>query len=71
MQTIDTPCKKICTLHPDQQLCTGCGRTLAEIERWAALSPAERIGLMQVANERLATMGQVEVRAALPAVGNR
>ena len=34
MQTVDTPCKKICTLHPQLQLCTGCGRTLAEIECW-------------------------------------
>jgi len=68
MQTIDTPCKKICTLHPQLQLCTGCGRTLAEIERWTALSPAERIGLIQVANERLATIE--EVQAPPSAVGN-
>jgi predicted Fe-S protein YdhL (DUF1289 family) len=70
MQTIDTPCKKICALHPDQQLCTGCGRTLAEIERWTALSPAERIGLIQVAKERLAALGKAVVQTSSTAVGN-
>jgi predicted Fe-S protein YdhL (DUF1289 family) len=56
MQPIDTPCKKICTLHPQLQLCTGCGRTLSEIERWTALSDAERTGVMQVAKDRLAAL---------------
>jgi uncharacterized protein len=56
MQTINTPCKKICTLHPELQLCTGCGRTLEEIGRWMALSNAERIGLIAIARQRLAAL---------------
>ena len=56
MQNIDTPCKKICTLHLQLQLCTGCGRTLAEIERWTALSDPERIGLIEVARQRLVAL---------------
>jgi len=56
MQNIDTPCKKICTLHLQLQLCTGCGRTLAEIERWTALSDRERIGLIDVARQRLVAL---------------
>ena len=53
MPTIDTPCTKICTLDPAQQICIGCGRNLDEIERWSRLSSEERIRLMAVARERL------------------
>jgi uncharacterized protein len=56
MAPIDTPCRKICTLHPGMQICTGCGRNLSEIERWAVLSPGERISLMEIARERLAKL---------------
>jgi len=38
---IPTPCKAVCRLGPDQ-ICDGCGRTIAEIARWALLAPAER-----------------------------
>jgi predicted Fe-S protein YdhL (DUF1289 family) len=50
---IDSPCTKVCTLHPRLNICVGCGRTLAEIERWPALSSQERIGLMTLISERL------------------
>jgi uncharacterized protein len=54
MLPIDSPCTKVCTLHPRVQVCTGCGRTLAEIERWPALSTPERLRLMDVIRDRLA-----------------
>ena len=50
---IDTPCIKICTLHPTLGICIGCGRDLAEIERWPRLTARERATLMDVARERL------------------
>ncbi len=53
MPTIDSPCTKVCTLHPRLKLCTGCGRTLEEIERWPVLSSQERIGLMTLIGKRL------------------
>ena len=53
MLPIDTPCTKICTLHPQLQICLGCGRNLAEIESWPTLSPDERIGLMDAVRRRL------------------
>lgn len=53
MQTIDSPCKKVCTLHPQMPICTGCGRNLSEIERWPSLSSAERIELMATVHKRL------------------
>lgn len=48
---IDSPCVKICVIHPRAGICTGCHRTRDEIARWSAMS----------ANERAA------IRAALPA----
>jgi len=56
MQTIDTPCRKICTLHPRLHLCLGCGRTIEEIGRWLALSPEDRIAIMNMARQRLSAL---------------
>jgi len=51
--TIDSPCTKVCTLHPRVPVCTGCGRNLSEIERWPTLKAEERIELMDVVRKRL------------------
>ena len=51
---IETPCAKICVLDAGRRLCLGCGRTVAEIARWTALSAAERGRIMDVLPERLA-----------------
>lgn len=43
---IDSPCVKICTLDARSGLCLGCGRTVDEIARWSAMSPAELARVM-------------------------
>jgi predicted Fe-S protein YdhL (DUF1289 family) len=53
MLPIDSPCTKVCTLHPRVPVCTGCGRTLSEIERWSRLTTQERLDLMGVVRDRL------------------
>jgi predicted Fe-S protein YdhL (DUF1289 family) len=50
---IKTPCEKICVLDPPSGLCRGCGRTLAEIERWTAYSDGERARVMAELPSRL------------------
>jgi uncharacterized protein len=55
---IDSPCTKICTLHPTLRICIGCGRDLTEIERWSQLSAHERAAVMGAARERLALMSR-------------
>jgi predicted Fe-S protein YdhL (DUF1289 family) len=55
---IETPCTKICTLHPALQICIGCGRDLSEIARWSELSASERAQLMGVARRRLAQISR-------------
>jgi predicted Fe-S protein YdhL (DUF1289 family) len=41
-----TPCIKVCVIDPASGLCTGCGRTLAEIATWGGLEHAERRRIM-------------------------
>jgi predicted Fe-S protein YdhL (DUF1289 family) len=42
----DTPCIKVCAIDAGTGLCAGCGRTIEEIARWAAMTDAERKGIM-------------------------
>ena len=53
---IDTPCDKVCALDPVSGLCLGCGRSLAEIERWVAFSDGERSRVMAELPRRLEAM---------------
>ena len=46
MAAIETPCIKICVMNPATGLCTGCGRTLEEIGRWASLDAQTRKRVM-------------------------
>ncbi|MCY4461197.1 MAG: DUF1289 domain-containing protein [Albidovulum sp.] len=42
----DSPCKKICIIHPESGLCLGCFRTAAEIRRWAKFPEEKRHELL-------------------------
>jgi predicted Fe-S protein YdhL (DUF1289 family) len=63
MATIETPCEKICIVDLPSGLCRGCGRNLAEIERWTAYSDGERACIMDELPRRLEAMN---ARAANP-----
>jgi predicted Fe-S protein YdhL (DUF1289 family) len=39
---IESPCIKVCTIHPETRLCLGCARTLDEIGRWSRMTAEER-----------------------------
>jgi len=39
---IDSPCIKICVIHPATRLCTGCLRTIDEISAWSRMTPEAR-----------------------------
>lgn len=43
---IESPCIKICLMHPAARLCMGCYRTGAEIAAWSRYSPAQRRTIM-------------------------
>ena len=66
---IETPCIKVCVIHPVQKLCLGCGRTLDEIASWIDLDAAERWRIMALLPLRLDAMpAAAQARAAAQTV---
>ncbi len=53
---ISTPCVKVCVVDPVSGLCIGCGRTVAEIAGWGAMTEPERLATMAELEERLVAM---------------
>ena len=49
---IDSPCVQICVIHPEERICTGCYRTIAEITDWSRMSPQARRAIMAELPER-------------------
>lgn len=45
-EEIESPCVKICLIHPEARICTGCFRTVKEITDWSRLAPEERQQIM-------------------------
>ena len=43
---VDSPCVKLCVIHPEARLCVGCLRTIDEITSWARLSADTRSTIM-------------------------
>lgn len=43
---VESPCIKICVVHPESRLCTGCLRSIDEIGRWSRMHPDERREVM-------------------------
>lgn len=43
---VESPCVKICVVHPVERICVGCLRTIDEIGGWGRMSPEERRAVM-------------------------
>jgi predicted Fe-S protein YdhL (DUF1289 family) len=54
--SIETPCNRVCVVHPALGLCIGCGRSLDEIARWMDLASPERARIMAQLPSRLAAL---------------
>ena len=39
---VQSPCIKVCVIHPEARLCTGCYRSIDEIATWSRMSDSER-----------------------------
>lgn len=52
---IESPCIKVCIIHPDTRLCAGCGRTVEEIGDWSRMTPETRRVVMDALPARMAT----------------
>ena len=44
---VESPCIRICVVHPTERICTGCYRTIDEITRWSRMDSSERAEIMQ------------------------
>jgi predicted Fe-S protein YdhL (DUF1289 family) len=71
MAAIETPCDNICTLDQESGLCLGCGRSLAEIERWTVFNDAERSRVMNELPRRLEALRARTSVATGTAAGRR
>ena len=49
---IESPCIKICVIHPEARLCTGCLRSIDEITQWGRMAPDARRAVMEALPER-------------------
>jgi predicted Fe-S protein YdhL (DUF1289 family) len=54
---IESPCVRICSLDRASDVCTGCGRTLAEIARWYAMTGEERSHILAGLPQRMKSLG--------------
>lgn len=43
---IESPCVKLCVVHPEARICVGCFRSIDEISGWSRLSPDQRRAIM-------------------------
>lgn len=43
---IESPCVKLCQIHPEARICVGCYRSIEEITGWGSMSPDERRDIM-------------------------
>ncbi len=55
---VKSPCVKICVIHPDAEICTGCLRTMDEIAAWSRLAPDERKAVLTDLPSRRALLKQ-------------
>lgn len=44
---VESPCVRICVVHPEARICTGCLRSIDEIGRWSKMSSEERKEIME------------------------
>lgn len=49
---VESPCVRICVVHPEARICTGCYRTIDEIARWSKMDADERQEIMAALPDR-------------------
>ena len=49
---IESPCTRVCVIHPEARICTGCFRSIDEITQWSKMTPETRREIMENLPER-------------------
>lgn len=39
---IESPCVRLCAIHPEERICTGCYRSIEEITNWSRMTSETR-----------------------------
>ena len=55
---VRSPCVNICALD-EQDICTGCQRSVAEISRWGRMDNDERRQVLRLCHERALASGMI------------
>ncbi|WP_343079408.1 DUF1289 domain-containing protein [Ostreiculturibacter nitratireducens] len=55
---IESPCVKICSIHPVERICIGCYRTVEEITAWSRMAPESRRRIMSELKARAPVLRQ-------------
>lgn len=55
---VQSPCVKLCSIHPQERICVGCNRSIEEISTWSRMSDAERADIMAELPSRTARLRQ-------------
>ena len=53
---VESPCIKVCIVHPAERICTGCLRTIDEIGAWSRMSNVARTALLEELPTRAARL---------------
>ena len=51
-EEIESPCVKLCLMHPEEKICVGCLRTMEEIRHWSDYEPQQRRDVMAQLSSR-------------------
>ncbi len=43
---VESPCIKLCSIHPEARICVGCFRSMDEIGAWSRMGAEERRAIM-------------------------
>lgn len=57
-EEVESPCVKVCVVHPAARICVGCYRTTDEIAAWSRMTPQERRAVMAELPARAPRLGQ-------------
>ena len=55
---VQSPCVKLCVVHPEERICVGCFRTIDEIATWGRLTPDQRDAIIADLPERAPKLRQ-------------
>ena len=44
---IQSPCVKLCVVHPQERICVGCLRSIDEITSWSRMTDETRAAIME------------------------